>query len=106
MLLAAGLWGHLQLPLVGVSWGVGIRFADQLHILAVQEPVAIKALDGDFWLICRGGRKGRRAGGEKERGKGCGKGEEMRWEEMRGMGRKRGEIKRRGKDCRKREKVK
>lgn len=34
------------------------------------------------------------------------KGEEMRWEEMRGMGRKRGEIKRRGKDCRKGEKVK
>lgn len=65
-----GLWGHLQLPLVGVSWGVGIRFADQLHILAVQEPVAIEALDGDFWLICRsggkeGGEQGRR--GEKER---------------------------------------
>lgn len=69
-----GLWGHLQLPLVGVSWGVGIRFADQLHILAVQVPVAIKALDGDFWLICRGGGKGRRAGGEKERGEGCGEG--------------------------------
>lgn len=73
MLLAAGLWGHLQLPLVGVSWGVGIRFADQLHILAVQEPVAIEALDGDFWLVCRGGEREESRRGRGER-RGCGKG--------------------------------
>lgn len=40
-----------------MSWGVGIRFAYQLHILPVEEPVAIKALNSDFRLICKGMKK-------------------------------------------------
>jgi len=48
-----------------VSRGVGIGLADQLDIFPIEEPVAIKALDGDFWLICSGTtRRGRRM--EKE----------------------------------------
>lgn len=44
---------YLQLPFVGVSWGVGIRLAYQLDIFPIEEPVAIEAFNGDFWLICR-----------------------------------------------------
>jgi len=51
-----------------VGWGVGIRFAYQLHILPVEKPVAIKALNCDFRLICRGTKKI-----EKQDGKGEGR---------------------------------
>lgn len=68
---------HLQLPFIGVSWGVGIRFAYQLHILPVEKPVAIKALNSDFWLICRGTKKT-----EKQDGKGKARVMEKKGEKM------------------------
>lgn len=62
--------GYLQLPLVGVSRGVGVRLADQLHVLPIEKPVAIEPLDSDFWLICRGeaGWESRGEGYGEERG--------------------------------------
>lgn len=51
-----------------MSRGVGIRFAYQLHILPVEKPVAIEALNSDFWLICRGMKKIEKQNGKAEEG--------------------------------------
>lgn len=67
-----------------MSWGVGIRLAYQLDIFPIEEPVAIKALDGDFWLICSGmTERGRRMEKEgmalrKRNGEGAGREKEAR----------------------------
>lgn len=70
--------GYLQLPLVAGGRRVGVRFARQLHVLAVQEPVAVKALNGDLRLICEGGEQGRAEDSGYSRGPlaSCPRGEE------------------------------
>lgn len=48
-----GVQGHSQLPLVDGDGRVSVGAARQLHILAVQVPVSIEALDLHVRFICK-----------------------------------------------------
>lgn len=49
---------HSQFPLVDGDRRVGIRPTGQLHVLTVQVPVGVEALDLHLGFICGGSRRG------------------------------------------------